>query len=150
MDIGELAHQTVALLTPCLPYLVSFGDKAVEGVAKGIGEDVWKQAKTLWARIAPSVENKPAAAEAAEDLAKSPSDADTQTVFKVQIRKILEQDPALAAELKNFFRDAGQSGMTIQAIGKGSVAAHTISGSTISTGDQYAAPTTGKLPPTTT
>ena len=95
MDIALL----VKVLAPCLPFLIKVGNQAVEGASKKVGEDVWNKAKAVWAKLHPKVEAKAAALEAAADVAKNPSDEDLQASLRVQLKKILETDTALAAEI---------------------------------------------------
>jgi hypothetical protein len=140
MNIPLLAQQAVALLSPFLPKLLNFGDKVKEGVAREIGGDLWKKAKSIWERIGPRLKQKEAGKEALADLAKAPDNEEARTVLKVQIQKILEQDRNLATELAKLFEAAPSSGDTIQSIGERSVAAKSIHGSTIITGDQAAGP----------
>jgi hypothetical protein len=136
MDFATLAQQSVTLMAPCLPYLLTFGEKITEGAAKEIGADAWKQAKFLWSKIGPKIKQNKSAEEAVRDLSETPTDPDLRTVAKVQIEKLIKQDKDLAGEVDKFFKDLKASGFTIAAIGERSVAAHTISGSTVVTGDQ--------------
>lgn len=43
MDIVAI----VKLITPCLPFLLTMGNKAAEGASQKVGEDVWNQAKMI-------------------------------------------------------------------------------------------------------
>ncbi|MBD2458739.1 hypothetical protein H6G80_32345 [Nostoc sp. FACHB-87] len=95
MDIAIL----VKFLTPCLPFLMSVGNKAVEGASQKLGEDVWTKAKAIWAKLQPKVETKPMAKGAAEELANSPNDADALDILQKQLKKLLDEDKALAAEI---------------------------------------------------
>ncbi|MEH2297641.1 MAG: hypothetical protein V7K88_00835 [Nostoc sp.] len=95
MDIALL----VKFLAPCLPYLLNVGNKAVEGASQKVGEDVWNKAKAIWAKLHPKVEAKEAAKEAATDVAQKPEDEDLQASLRVQLKKILEADTALAEEI---------------------------------------------------
>ncbi|MEI1376939.1 hypothetical protein PQG02_00900 [Nostoc sp. UHCC 0926] len=95
MDIALL----VKFLAPCLPFLLNVGNKAVEGASQKVGEDVWNKAKAIWAKLHPKVEAKEAAKEAATDVAQKPEDEDLQTSLRVQLKKILEADTALAEEI---------------------------------------------------
>lgn len=113
MDLISL----VQFLTPCLPFLLKLGDKTAEKVAEKMGEDGWGKAKAIWAKLHPRVEVKEAAKEAVVDLAANPEDEDLQTALRVQLKKILDSDPALAAEVTQLFQDAtdaGASGTNIQ------------------------------------
>ena len=100
MDIALL----VKVLAPCLPFLIKVGNKAVEGASQKVGEDVWNKAKAIWAKLDPKVEAKAAAQEAAADVAKNPEDEDLQASLRVQLKKILETDTALAAEINRILQ----------------------------------------------
>ncbi|MHC5732269.1 MAG: hypothetical protein ACYTXY_51075, partial [Nostoc sp.] len=95
MDIALL----VKFLAPYLPFLLNVGNKAVEGASKKVGEDVWIKAKAIWDKLYPKVEAKQAAKEAATDVAQKPDDEDLQASLRVQLKKILEADTALAEEI---------------------------------------------------
>ncbi|MCC5667983.1 hypothetical protein LC653_29950 [Nostoc sp. CHAB 5784] len=95
MDIALL----VKVLAPCLPFLMSVGNKAVEGASQKVGEDVWNKAKAIWEKLHLKVEAKEAAKEAATDVAKNPENEDLQTALRVQLKKILESDSALVVEI---------------------------------------------------
>ncbi|HLP90445.1 MAG TPA: hypothetical protein VK184_17900 [Nostocaceae cyanobacterium] len=96
----------VKLLAPCLPFLLNVGNKAIEGAAQKLGEDGWNKGKAIWAKLQPKVEAKEAAKEAVIDVAQSPEDEDSQASLRVQLKKILEADPALAAEIAKILEEA--------------------------------------------
>ncbi|MBW4595719.1 MAG: hypothetical protein KME46_23135 [Brasilonema angustatum HA4187-MV1] len=95
MDIAIL----VKFLAPCLPFLMTVGNKAVEGASQKLGEDVWTKAKSVWALLQPKVETKPMAKGAAEELVNSPSDTDALDIFQKQLKKLLDEDKTLAAQI---------------------------------------------------
>ena len=98
--------------------LLKLGNKALEGVATKAGETAGtkltenglNKAKAVWEKLFPKVEAKAAAKEAAEDVAKSPDDADSQAVLRVQLKKILEADPALAEAIAHLFQADASDG----------------------------------------
>ncbi len=87
MDIAVL----VSYLAPALPVLLGLGQKAIDKGAEKLGE---KGAEGLvgqiWQRLKPKVEAKPAALEAAEDVAKAPEDSGAIASLEHQLKKILE------------------------------------------------------------
>ncbi|GIL14956.1 MAG: hypothetical protein BroJett039_01290 [Chloroflexota bacterium] len=103
-DPSALAQQLVTLLAPYLPLLTAGAEKVGEGAAKKLGEKFsetgWDSAQKIWNKLRPKVQAKEAAQEAVEDVVKTPNDADTQTVLKKQIEKILAQDTTLSNELQ--------------------------------------------------
>lgn len=106
MDIALLT----AFLTPFLPALTQLGEKAAGKMAEKFGEDAWNKAKALWARLSPQVEAKEAAREAVTDLANAPEDEDLQTALRVQLKKLLDQNQALAVEVAQLFQADGPKG----------------------------------------
>jgi hypothetical protein len=96
-------------------------------------------AQELWERLRPGVEAKPAAKEAVQDLAASPDDQDAQAALRVQVRKLLTDEPALAEELTRLLGEHQQAGgiANVAASGDGSVAiGRDVQGGTIITGDR--------------
>ncbi|MFE8975209.1 hypothetical protein ACFYM7_17480 [Streptomyces cyaneofuscatus] len=68
------------------------------------------------------------------DLAQDPEDADLQAVLRVQLKKLLLEDPQMLTDVSKIM-NAGE--ISIVASGDRSVAAYTINGG-VSTGDQRA------------
>ena len=97
IDVSVLAGALTGFLAPLLPYLFRAGEQAAEEAGRAFGQEVWAKAKRLWDAVRPEVEARPAAREAAEDLGHRPDDLEAQTVFKVQLEKLLGQDPSLQA-----------------------------------------------------
>ena len=64
MDIGALASSVTAALVPLLPYLLKAGEKAAEETGKAVASQSWERGKSLWTKLKPKVEAKPAALEA--------------------------------------------------------------------------------------
>jgi hypothetical protein len=119
MDAKLLADAVMTFLGPALPYLVAGGEKAVGWAGKKISEDGLEMAKKLWGKLQPKVEASPQAQVAATEAAADPEDPDTQATLRRQLRKILEADPELAAELDRLV-DAAQRGPSYQATVHGS------------------------------
>ena len=63
MDIGALASSVTTALVPLLPYLLKAGEKASEETGKAVADQSWEWAKSLWTKLKPTVEAKPAALE---------------------------------------------------------------------------------------
>jgi hypothetical protein len=66
------------------------------------------------------------------DLAGDPHDADLQAALRVAIRKVLDADAVLAADVRGML--AGAAAVTVTASGERSIAAHSVTG-IASTGD---------------
>lgn len=133
-----LAGQLVQVLTPFLPYLVKAGEGLGARAAQQVEDTSWDLATKLWGRLESKVEARPAALEAAADLAAQPEDEDARAALRVQLRKLLVDEPDLQHELAALLKEAGASTtITVTASGKGSVATgRDVRGSTIITGDQ--------------
>lgn len=104
IDIASI----VSFLSPFLPSLLNVGGKVVEGAYQQAGADGWDKAKAIWGKLQPKVEAKEAAKEAAADVAQNPEDKDLQTTLRVQLKKILEADTALAEELAQILQQAAK------------------------------------------
>jgi len=136
IDPTTLVRDLVPFLAPALPYLLKGGEMVVEGATKKIGEDAWKWTKALWDKLRPKVEAKPAALEAVQDVAAAPDNEDALAALRLQLKKLLAEDEALAGEVARLWEEARQTGVTVIASGERSVAAQKIEGSTIITGDR--------------
>jgi hypothetical protein len=143
LAIATLAKDVAVFLTPFLPHLLALAQGASkqveESAGKALGEGAWVQAKSLWSKLWPKAEVKPAAVEAVEDAAKSPKDEDTQAALRQQLKKLLTEDAELANEITKLWQQAQASGIatvTVTASGERSVAVGgNVSGSYIVTGD---------------
>ena len=133
----EIAALT-AFLAPFLPSLIKAGEKAVEKAADAVSDDAFKYAKALWDKLKPGVEAKPAAKEAAEEVAAHPDDDDALASLRLQLRKLLEQDQGLVDDLARIWQEAQAANVVqVTASGERSVAVGgDVTGSTIVTGDQ--------------
>ena len=133
----EIAALT-AFLAPFLPSLIKAGEKAVEKAADAVSDEAFKYAKALWDKLQPGVEAKPAAKEAAEEVAAHPDDDDALASLRLQLRKLLEQDQGLADDLARIWQEAQAANVVqVTASGERSVAVGgDVTGSTIVTGDQ--------------
>lgn len=133
MDIALLAKDAVTLLAPALPYLVTAGNKAVEEVGKKIGGDALDYAKTLWAKLRPKAEAKPALLEAIKDAAAAPKDEDAQAQLRVQLKKLLKDDARFASELESILGEAKKANI---ASGERAVVLDNSDNNIVITGDQ--------------
>jgi len=131
----EIAALT-SFLAPFLPYVVQAGQKVAGKAADAIGDEAANYAQKLWDRLRPGVEQKPAAQEAVEEVAAHPEDEDALGALRIQLRKLLEEDQELAADLTKIW-DEAKAANVVTASGERSVAVgRDVSGSTIITGDQ--------------
>lgn len=133
----EIAALT-AFLAPFLPTLLKAGEKAVEKAADAVSDEAFTYARALWEKLKPGVDAKPAAKEAAEEVATHPDDEDALAALRLQLRKLLEEDRGLADDLARIWQEAKAANVVqVTASGERSVAVGgDVTGSTIVTGDQ--------------
>ena len=117
----DIVAAVVRDLAPAAPFLLGLGGKAAEGAAKKLGEGVWTRAQTLWSRLRPKVEATPSALEALRDVASAPGDEDSQAALRVQIKKLLAEDPTLAEDVRQIV-STNAAGVQVNARGKRAVA----------------------------
>lgn len=136
LDLVALTHSVTAAIVPLMPYLFKAGEKAAEEAGKKVGGETWEWAKGLWAKLRPNVEAKPAALEAAHDVAQTPENEDAQAALRLQLKKLLSEDNALAQEVAQMMRQPAAS-ITVAASGEGAIGiGGDVSGSTIVTGNR--------------
>lgn len=114
----------VQFLTPFLPRLLGKVQEVAGEVVDAAARTAWEHARQIWDRLQPAVEQRPAAKEAAEDVASAPDDADAQAALRVQLKKLLTDDQTLASDLGSLLEQARGAGVI--ATGEGSVAAGVI------------------------
>jgi hypothetical protein len=98
-------------LAPFLPYLLKKGEQAADVAIERFGQAAWKRAQALWAKLRPKVEDKEAAREATEDVAAAPDDELARSALQLQLRKLVADDPDLAAELAEMLEDGRRAGI---------------------------------------
>ena len=137
----EIAALT-AFLAPFLPTLLKAGEKAVEKAADAVSDEAFTYARALWEKLKPGVDAKPAAKEAAEEVVAHPDDEKALGALEIQLRKLLEQDTQLKADLAGIWEQA-QAANVVQVTASGDRAVavgRDVTGSTIITGDQTSSP----------
>ena len=135
MDVPELVKNVVAFLAPALPYLVGkIADAAAEVGVEKIGEKAWQRATALWTKLRGHKEVEAAA----QEVAAAPQDEDAQAALRLQVRKLLMQDAALAQEVAQLWQEVKSADVntTVIASGDRSVAAGGAISGTVITGDQ--------------
>lgn len=129
----EVAALT-AFLAPFLPYLYRAGQTLVEDAGRKLGAEGWEHAKRLWARLHPSIEDKPAAREAAQELASRPEDEPARAALELQLEKLLEADAGLAHEISQLWEEAKAANVVV-AGPRGVAIGRDMTGGLIVTGD---------------
>ena len=99
MDPITLATAATSLLAP---FLSKVGEKALDKVAEQLPEKVGAVWNGIWNRL----KEKPAAADAANDLVTNAEDVDHQQMFATQLKKILEKDESFAGQLTELVEQA--------------------------------------------
>lgn len=125
-----------ALLAPALPYLLKSADHAASQAATAIGDKTWVYAQRVWDKLAARLGDRPGAPEAAAEVAADPADDDARAVLEYHVRKLLERDAGLAAELEELMAEAAQH-VEITIVGDRNVTLHnsTVTDTTIVAGD---------------
>jgi hypothetical protein len=138
MEIAALTN----FLAPFLgPLIAGTQEAAAEAIGR-FGQAAWEQAGELWHKVGDRVWAREPAKEAAEDVAKQPDDVDAKAALAWQLKKLLESDQALMAEVSRIWQNAESAGVTnitITASGPHSFAAQSVSNATINTGFQGSA-----------
>ena len=101
--------QTISVIaTTAVGFLSPYLAKAGEVAAKKVGEDIYQALKARFSK-------KPAAQEALADLEKAPDDTDLQAALRIQLKKLLAEDEAFAAQLQHLLKEAAgtEAGVTI-------------------------------------
>ncbi|MFZ5881422.1 MAG: SUMF1/EgtB/PvdO family nonheme iron enzyme [Chloroflexota bacterium] len=113
MDIPQLAAETMKSLEPFLPYLVEGGKiaakAALETVGKKFSEAAWQKAEALWGQVKPGVEAAPDAEKALKYYLEHPGDEDAYPALRLQVKKLLLENPSLAANLGQVINASGGS-----------------------------------------
>ena len=97
-----------ALLAPALPYLLKSADHAASQAATAIGDKAWVYAQRVWDKLAARLGDRPGAPEAAAEVAADPADEDARMVLEYHVRKLLERDAGLAAEVEELMAEAAR------------------------------------------
>ncbi len=103
MDSATISTTVKDTWTMLQPYLPIIATHAAGQVGKELPGAVGK----IWGALKSKLDTKQAAKGALSDLLKNPTDADLQGAFRVQIKKILEEDLSFASELQGFVNEAG-------------------------------------------
>ncbi len=112
MDITTL----MALLSPCLPFLMKLGEKAAESASGKIGEDTWNTAKKIWDKLQPKIEAKEDAKIAAEQLAAKPESEARKAVFQEELETLLKENPDLADVIAKIMQEESPATSGVQNI----------------------------------
>jgi len=132
-DVAFVATAVVPFVTAAVSAYGSAIFSRIEEVAANATIDVGGQ---VLRRLLRRNESEGALKAAVQDLTADPTDEDRVANLRLQIRKILESDKTLAAELVGMVR---ATGVTITASGDGAVAAQSITGVVVTGNDAHIA-----------
>jgi len=99
---------TAAVTTFLAPYLAKAGKSLVDKASDELTGAVGK----LWDSLKAKMESRPESASLPTDLAKTPEDVDTQGGFRLQLKKILTEDPEFSEMLAKLFDEAKSASST--------------------------------------
>lgn len=136
----ELAAQVVPyLIAVATAYGVRWVDRVRDAAADATADTTVGLGRRMLRAVLRRDELAPgttdAVTQATQDLAGDPDDTDRVAALRWQVRKLLESDPQLAAELADL---VGQAGRAVHACGDRSVAVEANSG-IVQTGDNSTA-----------
>ena len=93
--------QTISVIAKtAVGFVSSYLAKAGEAAAKKVFQDICQALKGRF-------DERPAAQKALTDLQKAPDDADLQAVLRVQLKELLAEDEAFAAQLQQLLQKVG-------------------------------------------
>ncbi|MEU8819147.1 hypothetical protein [Actinoplanes sp. NPDC048796] len=127
----EVAAVTAAVVPYVSAAVGAYGAAVVERVQEAAADSTVGLGGRLLQRFLNRGRSAAGVEEAVADLAEDVSDEDRVAALRVQVRKALNADPELAAEVRGLLAEAG---VTVTASGERSIAAQTISGVAV-TGD---------------
>jgi hypothetical protein len=101
----------VSLLAPFLPHLLRVGQRTADNAVDALTTEAGRRAQALWQKLRPHVESRPAASEAASDVAANPEDQRARGAFELQLQKLLDRERQLRDEVKEMIREAERAGV---------------------------------------
>jgi hypothetical protein len=121
MDPGAIAAGLVSVIAPFLKAFMRGVSDQAEKASEPDGGRLREFAARIWRKLQPDVERTPAALQAAHEVADRPDDEDWQAALRVQLKKLLEEDPALAEELASSLEEGQREGVVTDVVIHGDV-----------------------------
>jgi hypothetical protein len=125
----------VALAAAAVPSVVAavtaYGSSVLSKATESSADATVRLGGSLLQRVLRRRESARAVEQAVDELVQAPGDGERVTVLKAELRRALQADPQLAADVEAMLR---QAGVSIVVSGDRAVGAHTISG-IVQTGD---------------
>ncbi len=126
MDPATIAAGLVSVLAPFLKGFITGVRDTAEQAGEAAGSKLHDFAAGIWQKLHPKLQAAPAALEAANDVAAQPvdqQDPDSLAALRVQLKKVLEQDPELADDLGASLEEAQATGVIADVVVYGDVKA---------------------------
>ncbi len=101
----------VALLAPVLPALIGAGKAIGQEAASAVGGQAADLARRVWERLQGTVEERPTAKSAANDVAADPNDETARGTLELQLKKLLKDDPKLRSDLAALVAEGERQGV---------------------------------------
>lgn len=134
MDISSLAMSVVGIVGPHLAKLLGLSAAAsAKEIGKSLGSVAWDHACSLWSIFGDKVREP--VMDAAKALDVGPDDKAMEGFLFTSLKRHLEDDPGLVAELTQALSAAETSGIQIDVSGDRAAGAQNIDGSVVITGD---------------
>jgi hypothetical protein len=125
----------VAVAAAAVPSVVAavaaYGSSVLSKVEESSADATVRLGGRLLQRVLRRRESAPAVEQAVSELAEAPSDAERVTVLRAELRRALQADPQLAADVETMLK---QGGVSITVSGDRAVGMHTNYG-IVQTGD---------------
>ncbi len=132
---ADVAAAAVSILCPCLRMLLAGDGTRTEKIERDIGAHLLAAGRRLWGQLSPHLEGRPAALEAAEEVARRPDDARACGALELQLERLLDARPALAAEIAAVVTGADAAATKVVGA-RGVAVGGSAIGSVIVTGDE--------------
>lgn len=107
---SAISAAAVSILRPFLGELLEKGGELASGAGNAAARSAGQAIEGIWELLFPSMKARPAALEAAKEAAAAPDDTDALEGLTAQLRRILRDDPELAAELASRVSEVESSG----------------------------------------
>jgi hypothetical protein len=112
MDIvaaALLAKNITSLIAPIFPDLTKAGESITNAAGGMIGEETWELAKSVWGKLSGRLSESAVSKEAVQTAAENPNDEDAAAALRLQIKRLLLDDGALASELEGELKRANRA-----------------------------------------
>jgi hypothetical protein len=106
MDASQIMTLTGSVLPALQPYLPVLAGAAMEKTVEIAFEKLPEAVGKLWQALKAKFDTKAGAKEILQDLLKEPGNADVQAAFRVQLKKLLEEDEQFAGQVQRLLAES--------------------------------------------